>query len=314
MTYIPRSVRVPVEVDPGLADLSTRFLWHCEGTNGQQSGVDSSLYHLPISFPATSGAQITTGDFKFGTSCLALDGGADQAAYADNSSRAVAFGTGEFTVECWFKLSAADYGPEPIWANRVVSNLGMTMLHTGGATPDIRCHYSKNSTLSAFTYISLPGGTTITRNVWNHIAFCRDGYFLLIYLNFVLVNTQTLGLTDVLDVNDGWWIGGDPYTPYTSGVGWTAPRTFHGVLDEFRITCGKNMYPAGPYASGSPSAVTYLIPTQAYANPVLPVSSAVGAMKTDGVNGMYVQQQGTGLWTRIEDVDVDPRYARKPTV
>jgi hypothetical protein len=78
----------------------TSLLLTLNGTNGATSTVDEAGSHT-ITF--NGNAQLSTGQKKFGTASLLLDGSGD---YLDVSQDSKFNLTGDFTIECWIRTSS----------------------------------------------------------------------------------------------------------------------------------------------------------------------------------------------------------------
>ena len=127
---------------------SVSLLLHMDGSNGSTSFTDSSSNGFTIT--ASGDAQITTTDPKFGTGCLTLDGTGDY--LSTPADAAFAFGTNDFTVECW------------VYVNSGNSNNGLFTF--GGTNTGLAVAiYQGNWTLS---FAGSSGGTVgaVTTGAW----------------------------------------------------------------------------------------------------------------------------------------------------
>src|SRR5690606_34433193 len=75
------------------------FMSHFDGVEGSTNIVDQSKYNHPIT--VLGNAHITTSNFKFGSSSLALDGSGNwlRVPYHEGFD----FGEGDWTVEAWVR-------------------------------------------------------------------------------------------------------------------------------------------------------------------------------------------------------------------
>ncbi len=80
---------------------------HFSGSNGSTTFVDNSP--VTKSFTVNGNSQISTAQSKFGSSSLLLDGTGDYLSSPSNAD--YAFGTGDFTIECWaYRSTGNDNG------------------------------------------------------------------------------------------------------------------------------------------------------------------------------------------------------------
>jgi hypothetical protein len=94
------------------------------------------------------------------------------------SSTALGFGTGDFTIECWF--NAAAYASNTIWDQRAL----------GGAASQAKpLIYLVGNTLNYWVLGSSRISVTPTLNAWNHVSVCRASSVTKMYLNGILAGT-----------------------------------------------------------------------------------------------------------------------------
>lgn len=159
------------------------MLLHGDGTNGAQNNtfVDSSTNNFTI----TRNGNTTQGSFSpYGDNWSNYFGTGNYLTWPSGSS--VAFGTGDFTVECWVYLGATpttnflfDFrdasnttAPAFIWGNTNSGVLDWTQNAASGPTV--------TST-----------GATWNVNTWYHIAYVRSGTTGTIYQNGVSIGSAT---------------------------------------------------------------------------------------------------------------------------
>jgi hypothetical protein len=111
------------------------------------------------------------------------------------SSSVFAFGTGNFTAECWFNSttvaayqSLIDFWPNPSGSYIV----GQWQIDTDNAGRIV--FYVATSSTSAGN-VSITSSATYNANTWNHVAVCRNGSTLTVYLNGVNVASTTFSGT-----------------------------------------------------------------------------------------------------------------------
>jgi hypothetical protein len=194
--------------DPEWANVS--LLLRMDGSNGATTFTDLSSNAHTITVGGN--AQVSTTDPKFGTGSLLLDGAGDYLQTPAHSS--FAFGTGDFTVECW------------VYPNVVSDNDGL---------------FTIGSQLNAAVYLNnWTAGTAgssgdnygaATANSWQHFALTRSGSTLRLFIN----GTQLGSTSNSANLtNDQLFIG----YYFSSSFAW------NGKIDEFRVTKGVARYTA----------------------------------------------------------------------
>jgi hypothetical protein len=227
---------------------------HFEGTNGQTTTEDDSFVRRTVSLAGT--AQLSTTQEKFGSSSLLLDGNSDYASIANSTD--LDFGTGDFTIECWFyydDASSGTYatifdrgngngsGTGPFWMAVKEDSGSYVLVGTcasdGGAGNDVFEDYN---------------AATISNNTWTHIAFVRHGSNFYTYIDGVSKTNLSGSTASALTDNDSPILIG---ARGQSGTG----SYWGGYIDEFRITKGSCRYPSGttftPSTTGLPGETRY---------------------------------------------------------
>jgi hypothetical protein len=146
---------------------------------------------------------------------------------------AFAYGTGDFTVECWFFVPDMTGSSIRIIFSQTVS----------GTNYFVMGPQSSGSVLTGkitFTGVGSGGGTEIvsgsnlfTAGTWNHAAVCRVSGTVTVYLNGV-GGTPTANATDFSNTSYVPTIGG--YTHVSTGY------NINGYLSNFRVVKGTAVY------------------------------------------------------------------------
>lgn len=203
------------EIRPGSSSIDsyTKLLLHMDGTNGSQTFTDSSMYGKSVT--ANEQAYTDTRQNKFGGSSAFFDGSLDSLTLADSDDWD--FGTGDFTIDFWYKHNA------------VVSTYPAIAEHGAGW---VIVNYNAHQALHG---IAFSGAGFFLRTydgpydgLWHHIAFTRSGTTGRSFLDGVQIQTAessaaTGASTSLLYI--GRW-----QTNYQT--------TTNGWLDEFRISKG----------------------------------------------------------------------------
>jgi hypothetical protein len=166
--------------------------------------------------------QISTAQSQFGGGSMYFDGTGDY--LLPRAGPQYAFGTGDFTVECW--IYATNPNVSPIYEGR---NSGSS----GAAGFTLTAFSSSSITIFAGGYLIQSTGTTYV-NIWTHVAVVKSGATTTLYINGISAGT-TSGITNITD--QSVLIGGGRYDS-----GSTITASFTGYIDDFRITNGYARY------------------------------------------------------------------------
>jgi hypothetical protein len=201
-------------------------LLHADGTNGAQNNTFINQT-LPL------GAGYNVGYF---------DGTGDYLSITDNG--AFDFGTGAFTVEAWVMPMSF-----PTDDNSIVAGIGPTngdwMLAMTSAS-DVR--WGRNH----IAWDLITAGVTFVANTWYHIAVCKTGSTLRIYVDGIqrasASNTQSYNIA-----NSTLAVGARQLTGGVLGAG----NFFDGYISNLRILKGVALYTANFAVPTSPlTAIT----------------------------------------------------------
>jgi len=164
-------------------------------------------------------AQISTSVKKYGTGSLSFDGTGDYLRGANIPN--LAFGTGDFTVECWayWTATVADGG-----FLGSVGTAGFDFSYLEGTLRIGRVDTAWDSTFSSFTP---------TAGVWYHIAYTRSSGTARAFVNGTQVGSNSTN-------NNSY----SPIGGVIIGSGNVGDRNFKGYIDDLRITKGYARYTA----------------------------------------------------------------------
>ena len=218
---------------------SCSLLMHFSGSNGSTTFIDNSP--RTKTFTVNGNSQISTAQSKFGSSSLLLDGTGDYLSSPSNAD--YAFGTGDFTIECWaYRSTGNDNG---------ILQISST---AGGLQANATTNLAIASWNSARLFIQannaeyISTAFTNTVNTWNHYALVRSSGVTKLYFNGNLVtDIGTSGaITDTTNYTGTYLVIGGYYS--TSYL-------WNGYIDEVRVTKGVARY------TGSFSVPTSEFPT-----------------------------------------------------
>ena len=194
------------------------LLLNGDGTNGSRTIIDlSNLYNTVT---AAGDARISTAQKKYGTGSILFDGNGD---YLTSPSGTAYHLPGDFTIECWvYQISTA--GTQGIIVKR---RLDTSETGTWGIA--INAGNFLFSKLQV-TVVNTNFGTSVA-NTWQHIAVCRQGSTIRMFLNGIqgASVTDSTNYTNTRNLIIGAWDRSGPGNVPTQG--W-----FNGYIDDLRIT------------------------------------------------------------------------------
>jgi hypothetical protein len=201
------------------------LLLHGNGINGSATITDSSL--MPKTVTPLGTTQISTGGINrvaFGNSSLFFNNSPANA-ITTLSNADFAFGTSDFTVEAWIYQKT--------------QSLYATLLEIGSHAFTTGIGFFTGSD-GFYVYSGAYAGTrvnTLSLNVWQHVAYCRSGSIMRMFLNGMLQSSGTLAqnLTTTSNVSIGYPVGQVPLQNQTI-------YQFDGYIDDLRITKGVARY------------------------------------------------------------------------
>lgn len=180
-------------------------------------------------------AQISTSVKRYGTGSIFINGSGQY--LTAPAQPQLAFGTGNFTIECWVNPTGSQQQYAGIYSSR------------NGTNPVLLCFSGSFSPVGATIDGWLTGGTvaasstaTITSGSWTHLAFVRNNGVCTIYVNGVAGSTTTTNNANI-----------DSSLPNIGRDSFASSRYFTGYIDDLRITKGIARYtanftpPQGPY-------------------------------------------------------------------
>lgn len=193
--------------DPHYANVVS--LLHFDGADGSTTFTDEK----GVAWTASGNAQIDTADSKFGGSSLLLDGVNDMITAVSNAIWA--FGTGDWTVECWVKRSNAG---GVFWDNRTSGVESMVAFNDPSG---FICYYDSLTTT---------GSIVIPASTWTHVAWCRNASTLRMFVDGAVASTGAYA------TNMG------ASRPMRIGQDIINNADFSGWIDEWRVTKGVGRY------------------------------------------------------------------------
>ena len=228
-----------------------------------QAGVYSNIYSSDPanrSFNIAGVVHRAPGEGPFGGMCIYFPGDRESGIVDPSMGTGyLDFGTGDFTVECWFKVGPAREGAVCTLVSQWSTNStyrSWTVEYTG-AEVRFRFRTSASSTTRTVSF-SIGNIETFEAAGWHHVAAQRRGTVCEIYVDGVKGGTTyTIGTTGMQQTN--------LYYPPCYGCAWSASGgnevpsdSARGIyMDLVRITKGTARYtanftrPSAPYPTGA---------------------------------------------------------------
>jgi len=217
---------------PFVNDANTLLLIHADGTNAATVfRDDNGAQRSPMGMQAVGNAAISTTQSKFGGSSAVFDATGD---YVVLPASRLAFGTGNWTIEGWYRSSTTS-GDQYLMNFKVPTSQisGIADIDSGNGHWGINI-YQNNWRAGAFNN-KLVGGvgsgvnTGIDTTTWHHFALVRDSSTTLKYY----IDGTQIGSTVTLSSSDN-------FTPSIAYIGSfyfsTTNTSWNGYLDEIRIS------------------------------------------------------------------------------
>jgi len=216
---------------PQVIDQNTVLLLHCDGINGSTVFPDSALAGgAPHSILPSGSTQVSTAQSKFGSASALFNGTTDYMSIADSPSWTL--GSNDFTIEIQVRF------------NTLANNQYFITQRTSDGSNRAWGLARQNPNKLVFNYSTSAGiswtdehivNWSPATGVWYHIAACRDGANLRIFVDGVQIGVTYNASTDtIIDVTEMVSIGRNAH----SG----GSEYFDGYMDEIRVSNGKAWY------------------------------------------------------------------------
>lgn len=219
--------------DPYFANVS--LLLHCDGTDGSTTFTDNSPSPKTVS---RVGATVSTTQSKFGGASAVFSGATDRLTVPSSSD--FEFGSGDFTLETWFRPNSVSTGATQILLDRGhFSDIAPWVVTQFNTSLRFAC-----STNGSTWLVDIFSGAVLTANTWHHVAATRSGTSFKLFCNGTEVGSATgsgslYASTNTVILGNG---------KYFDGV-------MAGYMDDIRITKGVARYTSG-----------FSVPTEAFPN------------------------------------------------
>lgn len=253
-------------------DNSTKVLLHCEGSNGATTFTDGNFGGSAHTWSQIGTATIATAASKFGSA--SLNCGAAAGAISAPDSADFTFGSGAFTIDCWFNRQGGDGTTRFICGqSNSAGSGGFSYLLNLNTSNQIRFAWSANGT----TVSAIVSTTTFTATGWHHVAAIRTGNTFRLFIDGTQEGGDTSDSSTLNDSSNALAVGAFGELP---GLYW------YGYIDEFRISVGTARW-----------TTTFTPPTAAYS--IADLSAAVGSLALTGkvANFFSARKHVAGAYT-----------------
>lgn len=217
-----RALTITVEADAQWENV--KLLAGFNGTDGATSYTEESSSARAATFQGN--AQLSTAQQKFGSASLLLDGTDDYISFADHADWTL--GSGDFTIEAWLRpdspFSASDSDIFAAHYSATANQRGWLFCINASGNG---CRFEYSTDGSALTTVSRSSIALVAAE-WTHIAVCRSGNNLRMFINGVQ-NGTTADVTGVTIFNSTEVLS-------IGTIPGTTTRDFDGYIDELRIT------------------------------------------------------------------------------
>ena len=182
--------------------------------NGNLSGLETAQNRGGKTVALAGDAALSTTFKKYGSASLRLDGTGDYASVVSNND--FGFGTGDFTVEGYFRFDS-------------VATTQNLFDFRAGASSDVApvVYIAAGGQLRYYSYSAdRITGSTLVADTWYHIAVSRSGNSTRMFVNGVLQGSA-------------WTVSPVDYgvaKPVVIGARWDGINEFAGYIDEVRIS------------------------------------------------------------------------------
>lgn len=227
---------------------STVALLTGDGSNNSTTITDSS--YVTGSWTASGNAKLSTGTKKYGSASISFDGTNSYVSSSHASN--YAFGTGNFTIECWVYWGTESQVMCLFDFRSSGSSVSPALYRTGDN--QLRYTVAGTDTLYSGGFAPVPDAE------WAHLAICRSSTTTRMFYN----GSQVASVSDSNNyvASSGMRIGSK----------WNGGEWFSGFVDDFRIMKGVALYTAG-FTPPAQAHTTYYIPTL---TPKITFPTAVG--------------------------------------
>jgi hypothetical protein len=195
-----------------------------------------------------------------------FDGSGDYLTVPDSS--AIAFGSGDLTIECWCYSFATTGGADQIILGKYTGSFGSSSFSMGQNNTTLTMAFYTGGS----SYFLMTSSVALQGRVWNHIAVTRSGNSWYMFLNGVQVANTTQNVT-VISNTTPLYVGGEPY--YN--------QMFTGYISNLRIVKGTAVYTSAFTPPSAPlTAITNTSVLLSYTNAGILDNAMMNDLETVG--------------------------------
>ena len=167
-------------------DANTLLLIHANGTNGSTFFEDDNGVRAHRGIIANGNAKISTTQSQFGGSSAQFDGTGDGLTITDLTP--FAFGTNDFTMECWIRFTPIPSG--------FVNIIDFRDFAGSGANSPVIYMNSATVAYATGTTARITTSTNLSSNTWYHFAVSRSGSSTRLFVNGTQVGSTFTDTTN----------------------------------------------------------------------------------------------------------------------
>ena len=235
---------------------------------------DENTSITPAKFRTTSTAVYagTLDEVSLQTGAVSFNGTSQY--LSTSNATAFNFGTGDFTVECWFYCTTAPGGSNYATLITQAYPTDSQGIYLGLFGANQIGWLLGNG---AWFFSSTPA-TTYSTNTWNHLALVRSGTTYTVYLNGTSIDSTTTA-TAMTYTNNSIYLGGRTYQYFT------------GYMSNVRVVKGTAVYTANFTPPQS------ILPAITNTQLLLNVTDSTNFIRDNSPNNFTVTNTGTATWT-----------------
>ena len=200
-------------------DTYTKLMLHCDGDDASPTFTDE----IGKTVTRNGTAQIDTAQKKFGTGSGLFDGDSDYLSLADSDDWA--FGSGDFTIDCWVRFASLSAATQPTIVEQYQDANNFWLFWYQVDATKLQFLSRVGGVDEAFYYCTWNPSI----NTWYHLSLVRSGSVIYMFINGVSISvTVATAIGTLTDFTGSLYIG-------ERGDG---SFYLNGWLDEFRISKG----------------------------------------------------------------------------
>src|SRR5258706_1738240 len=222
----PQPWTSPLAAFSGGNDGNTKVLLHLNGADGSTTITDDNAGGSAHTWTASGNAQIDTVQSQFGGASGLFDGTGDVISTPDHADFTV--GSGDFTIDCWFKCNAPGGVVRTICAQNGAGDAS-TISYRIWRDATNRIIVNVCIGLSDLQRVGTTQFTDVLNTGWHHLAMVRTGNIVKLFIDGAQEGADLATVGSVNDVSAALCVGAETTSAANSWIGW---------IDEFRLSVG----------------------------------------------------------------------------